>query len=285
MTYLIKNSISDIKRYKLTFIINLLFVSFIVFLLSFTIYIAINVFNVERMFLNKTQIILFLKQEANLNEFINTIQVNEDIKSIDVIDKDYLNKIILKSFDSNDLVTANINEIKILRVYVSYNNVEKVIAFLNSKQGIDELIFNNLFLDNMFKLLSILKNSSLIICLFLLVISFILFYYTYRLFAYERVREIQILSYLGASKIFIIAPYILSSFFIGLLGSLLGIFYYFSFVNLVSLSIKSFLGTWVSNISIYGLNNFQLIFITASIILIVVLSSFISLIKVINKDA
>jgi len=285
MMHLLKSSFSDIKRYKLTFIINLLLVSFIVFILSFVVYLGVNVFKIEKNFLNKTQIIVFLNSETNLTDFISFLQNNKDINSIEVIDKEYLNKIISKSFTNNDLITASIGEIKILRIFINYKFSSKLVDSLKNNNNIEELIFNNLFLDKLFKFLNIVKNSIFIISFFLLIISFILFFYTYRLFAYERLREIKILSYLGASNWFIITPYILSSFFIGTIGSILGVFFYYSFVSIVSISIKSFLGNWISNVYLYSLNNYQLAFIVLTIILIVVFSSFISLMKAINKDA
>lgn len=281
---LMKDCFSDISRYKLTFVVNFLLVSFLVFLLCYLVFIIVNINNLEKKSLEKNQLILFLNDKANADEFIKHIQDRVDISSVELIDNKYLNELIKKSFPNNQMVSASEYNVKILRVETNLKNIDSYKEEFLKDTSVDEVIFNSEWSKTFLNTLSIIRVASFIFFAFLVFLGSILFFYSYALFSSEREREIQILKYLGASRSYIMLPYLLSSFSTAILGAILGFFLYISSVSMLLVSIKTFLSSWSNYFYLINLSKIHFVYIFVLISFSVLLSSFISLLKVVNED-
>lgn len=281
---LFKESISDIKRYKLTFVVNFILVSFLVFLLCYLGFVILNINNVEKKFLQKNQLILFLNDKTDIDDFVKNVQSSLLINSVEIIDNDYLNSVIKKSFPTSELVSKSDYNVKIVRIETNYKNIKPLKEEFSKNLNVDDIIFNSEWNETFLNTLGVLRTFSFVIFIFLVTISSILFFYSYALFSAERVKEIQILKFLGATRFYIMLPYLLSSFIISVSGSLLGFFLYFSSISMLDASIKTFLTSWSNNFYLLNLSKFHFFIIFILISLSVFFSSLISLLKVVNED-
>ena len=95
----------------------------------------------------------------------------------------------------------------------------EIAEFLKNKQGVDEVQFQEIIVDRLLQLTSGVKNATLILFGFLVLMSTVVIIATSSFKIALRKDEIEILQLLGASNFFIVKPYLAEGILLGVLSS------------------------------------------------------------------
>lgn len=134
----------------------------------------------------------------------------------------------------------------------------EIAKFLEDKQGVDEVQFQKIIVDRLLALTSAVRNATLALCVFLIVMATVVIVATSSFKIALRKDEIEILQLIGASKFFIVKPFLSEGFWLGViasfisLGTLLGVMFF------VAPSLSGYLtGIQKIHLSINGASLFQ----------------------------
>lgn len=109
-----------------------------------------------------------------------------------------------------------------LEIYATRPNyLPEIAEFLKNKQGVDEVQYQEIIVDRLLQLTNGVKSATYILFAFLIVMSTVVIVATASFKIALRKEEIEILQLLGASKFFIVKPYLAEGIFMGVLSSVL----------------------------------------------------------------
>src|SRR5690606_1228699 len=100
-------------------------------------------------------------------------------------------------------------------------NYGNVIETLQKAEGVSQVVDQRKIVDNFFGFLGTLRSSALIVALIQVFAAILLIGNTVRLSAYNRRRETAIMRLVGASNLYIQAPFVLEGMVAGLIGGVL----------------------------------------------------------------
>ncbi|MBO3446354.1 MULTISPECIES: permease-like cell division protein FtsX [Clostridia] len=190
--------------------------------------------------LNINQLITFAKDEinevrvsmkANISEE-DREKIKEDIKKITgVKEAEYKTKeealsSMKKSWGEEAYLLDGIKNPLDDYYLVKIDNPDKL-KEISSKMlkldGVEDVKFHQDIMQNFLNISNIVKKFGSIIIIALLLICLVIISNTIKSRVYSKKEEIQIIKYVGASNGFIIAPFIVEGFTIGMIGSLLAV--------------------------------------------------------------
>lgn len=190
--------------------------------------------------LNINQLITFAKDEinevrvsmeANISEK-DREKVKEDIKKIaGVKEAEYKTKeealsSMKKSWGEEAYLLDGIKNPLDDYYLVKIDNSDKL-KEISSKMlkldGVEDVKFHQDIMQNFLNISNIVKKFGSIVIIALLLICLVIISNTIKSRVYSKKEEIQIIKYVGASNGFIIAPFIVEGFTIGMIGSLLAV--------------------------------------------------------------
>lgn len=190
--------------------------------------------------LNINQLITFAKDEinevrvsmeANISEK-DREKVKEDIKKIaGVKEAEYKTKeealsSMKKSWGEEAYLLDGIKNPLDDYYLVKIDNPDKL-KEISSKMlkldGVEDVKFHQDIMQNFLNISNIVKKFGSIVIIALLLICLVIISNTIKSRVYSKKEEIQIIKYVGASNGFIIAPFIVEGFTIGMIGSLLAV--------------------------------------------------------------
>lgn len=126
-------------------------------------------------------------------------------------DKAYL----LDSLPSNPLRNS---------IVISVSNIEdadSTVKQLEGMQGVGDVRYYKETVDKLIKVTNSIKMASFVIIIFLICVSVIVVSNTIKLTVLARVREIEIMKYIGATNWFIRGPFLVEGILIGLFSSII----------------------------------------------------------------
>jgi cell division transport system permease protein len=100
-------------------------------------------------------------------------------------------------------------------------NYGNVIETLQKAEGVSQVVDQRKIVDNFFGFLGTLRSSALIVALIQVFAAILLIGNTVRLSAYNRRRETAIMRLVGASNLYIQAPFVLEGMVAGLIGGVI----------------------------------------------------------------
>ncbi len=103
------------------------------------------------------------------------------------------------------------------------DNIDKVAPELKSIPGVVDVEYHQDIMENFLNISNTVKKFGGIIIIFLLLICLVLISNTIKSRVYSKKEEIQIIKYVGGSNGFIIAPFVIEGFMIGLIGASLAV--------------------------------------------------------------
>lgn len=97
----------------------------------------------------------------------------------------------------------------------------QIASFLENKEGVDEVQFQKIIVDRLLNLTAAVRNSAFILSGFLFTMATVVLVATTSFKIALRKEEIEILQLIGASRMFIIGPYLKEGIFFGIVSSIL----------------------------------------------------------------
>lgn len=174
----------------------------------------------------KLEIAVFFKKDVPLEkvkQLAEEIRTWEGVREVKVVTKEEawqtLKRELESEIDLSDISNPLPHTIRITTVAPQY--IISVADALRKEQNVDEVREGREIAEKLHSLNNIIKWIGMIIGVFLLVASSLIIGNAVRLAIYARRQEIRIMQLVGATNLFIMAPFVLEGTFYGMLGGLL----------------------------------------------------------------
>ena len=240
-------------------------------ILFFTLFLSLFFFNLTSFF---NGILSYVETRPQVTVYFKDATSQEDIfklrdeisstgktLSIKYVSKEEALKIYKELNKNNplllEMVTADILPAS-LEIYASKPEyLSQIAEFLKKQPGIDEVIYQKSIVDKLISLTSVLRQASIFILLFLLVISVIVLMTTTAFKIAMKKDEIELMTLLGASNKYIRKPFLLEGMFFGFVsGTAAFLFFYLIFLYF-NIFLKSYL-TGIPKLAFYNLSGLNL---------------------------
>ncbi|MBI3753542.1 MAG: ABC transporter permease [Deltaproteobacteria bacterium] len=161
------------------------------------------------------------KEIADMREVENVEYVSKE-KAFSIFKDDLRGeKGILEGLGANPFPASL--EIKIKTMFRNPQGVKGLISKLKTMGGIEDVQYGQEWLDKFFAFIRFIEAFALIIGSFLLIAAVFIVSNTIRLVIYARREEIEILSLMGATNLFINAPFLIEGMLEGFSGAVLAV--------------------------------------------------------------
>lgn len=157
--------------------------------------------------------------------------VKSKINSISGVEKvEYRSKqdainIMKKRWGDNAYLLDNVDKNVLPDSYVVYVNNQDVGSEVNSRisklQGVDSVNYYQDTVSKLTKITHFIQISSIVVMIFLIIVSTIIVANTIKLTVFNRAKEIEIMKYIGATDWFVRAPFLIEGIIIGIMSSLI----------------------------------------------------------------
>lgn len=228
------------------------------FILFLTLFLALVFFNLVSFFYavlsyveTKPQVIVYFQTQTSESDILKIRQALDKsgkVVSVKYISKEEALKIYRQLNKDNPLLLEMVSA-DILPASLEINAkkpeyLAQIAEYLKKQPGVDEVQFQKSIVDRLINLNNILRKVFSFLFLFLIITSFSVLITTTAFKIALKKEEIELLRLLGASKFYVIKPYLLEGVFFGFLGASAawGIFY------LILLYFKPFLNSYLFGI-------------------------------------
>ena len=166
--------------------------------------------------------------EENISEetqsaILSEINYFDSIESVDFRTKEEALDIMKENWGENGYLLDTLTKNPLPNSYLVKINdtadATEIVSVLNDLDGVDSVKYFQEVISKLQKISNVIKYTSFVIVVFLLVISILVIANTIKLTVFARSKEIEIMRYIGASNHFIKTPFILEGIIIGLLSA------------------------------------------------------------------
>ena len=230
--YILKEAVRGFNSAKFSTVASVFTITLSLILIAIYFTLSINSGKLLKSIKDKVEIEVFLEDNISLNELNNLkdkIKTVGGIKTINYISKEDAAKIFEKDFGKDMLDIFDYNPLPAsfkINVYEEYKSLEimnKIKSQIASFPNVSDIIFPEKNLELLEKNTSGLLFINLTILILITITSIFLVSNTIRLVISAKSKIIETLSLLGATKLFIKAPFIIEGFMQGFLGGLFSI--------------------------------------------------------------
>jgi cell division transport system permease protein len=230
--YILKEAVRGFNSAKFSTVASIFAITLSLILIAIYFTLFVNSGKLLKSIKDKVEIEVFLEDNINLNELNNLkdkIKTVGGIKTINYISKEDAAKIFEKDFGKDMLDIFEYNPLPAsfkINVYEEYKSLEimnKIKSQIASFPKVSDIVFPEKNLELLEKNTSGLLFINLTILILITVTSIFLVSNTIRLVISSKSKIIETLSLLGATKLFIKAPFIIEGFIQGFLGGLFSI--------------------------------------------------------------
>ena len=230
--YILKEAVRGFNSAKFSTVASVFTITLSLILIAIYFTLSINSGKLLKSIKDKVEIEVFLEDNISLSELNNLkdkIKTVGGIKTINYISKEDAAKIFEKDFGKDMLDIFDYNPLPAsfkINVYEEYKSLEimnKIKSQIASFPNVSDIIFPEKNLELIEKNTSGLLFINLTILILITITSIFLVSNTIRLVISAKSKIIETLSLLGATKLFIKAPFIIEGFMQGFLGGLFSI--------------------------------------------------------------
>lgn len=235
--YFFRQGLRTITELPTSNIVTILTFAMSIFILSGSFLVLQNVGRIIFNAGNTFYLTAYLKDsisEDDLNNFADKIKKDERFVSVDYTSKEQAMTKFKKDFAESAAVLVGLDQDNPLpasldlvldKTKLNADSFEKVVTELNSYHDyVEEVSYGNEFIGKVNSLLKIFKIFGVGALLIVIVVVFSLISNTIRLVFYSRKEEIGIMQLVGASRLYLIAPFIVGGLLQAFIGSIIGFF-------------------------------------------------------------
>ncbi len=234
--FLLKESLSGYKRYKLSFFLTVFSIFIAISLLGFFTYLFINAQLLVKEIRNRVQV------EAFFYNYVSNSQADSLIKKLDrlegISNVNYISKekakqrfITETGVEFSEILTYNplpaSITIEISPNYVNKEYIDSLKELLKSTNLVSDVIFNQEFLDEVESRTSTFQKVLIIIFSIVIISTILLISNTIRLAMQNKIDVINTMRLVGATHLFIELPFLLEGIIVGFLGGLFAAIFVF----------------------------------------------------------
>lgn len=232
--YFVSEAFQNIKNNIVTSIVTITIIAISLAICGLFLGVFINLSNMISSMRNEIQVIAYVKDGLSSNAISNVKREIVDMPEVESLEyiskerafsvfKDELKgqKGILEGLGANPFPASL--EIRVKKIFRTPHGVRSLISKLKATSGIEDVQYGQEWLDRFFAFIRFVEAFSLIIGGFLLIATVFIVSNTIRLTAYARREEIEILSLIGATSIFIKAPFLIEGIIEGFSGAVIAV--------------------------------------------------------------
>lgn len=234
--YFLKQGLRTITELPTSNIITILTFSLSLFVLSGSFLLLQNVGKILLNAGNNFYLTAYLKEGIDINEvnsFVSKIKRDPRYISVEFTSKEQaMNKFkqdfsesaaLLSGLDQDNPLPASL-DIVLDKNKITAESFDNVLNELRSYENyIDEVSYGNEFLGKVNSILKVFKVFGVCVIIIVIAVVFSLISNTIRLVFYSRKEEIAIMQLVGASRLYLLAPFIVGGLLQALIGSVLGL--------------------------------------------------------------
>ncbi|HBG45376.1 MAG TPA: hypothetical protein DDW94_00140 [Deltaproteobacteria bacterium] len=229
--YIVTDAIGSLKENKVTTALTSLTLAFSLAIFSLFVFIITNLNGVIEGWGEKTQVIAYVKDAGTVAPDVlrNRILEIPGVSVVEFVSKEKaLDEIraelkgyegILEGVDSNPLPASF--EIKVKDEFNDPARLASVVGVLKAQEWVDEVQYSSEWVEKLASLVRFVKMAAVIIGAFIALATLFIISNTIRLAVYARSAEIEIMKLVGASDMYVKAPFVIEGMLQGLLGGLL----------------------------------------------------------------
>ena len=228
--YIVQDALSSLRESKGTMVLTSLTLGFSLAIFSLFVFVISNLNGVMEGWGEKTQIIVYVKDTAASAEAMKeSIMKVAGVKAAEFVSKEKaLSELksalkghegILEGVDANPLPASF--EIKVLEGHNSPEGISKVVEELKSRDWADDVQYSREWVEKLASFIKFAKVAAAGVGVFLGAATLFIISNTIRLAVYARRSEIEIMKLVGASDMYVRAPFVIEGAIQGLVGGLL----------------------------------------------------------------
>lgn len=228
--YIISDALSSLKESKGTTVLTSLTLGFSLAIFSLFVFVISNLNGVMEGWGEKTQIIVYVKDGSAAPEAIKeSILKVAGVKGAEFVSKEKAllelksalkgHEAILEGVDSNPLPASF--EIRVQDEHNSPEGISKIVEELKANQWADDVQYSREWVEKLASFIKFMKIAAMGVGIFLGAATLFIISNTIRLAVYARRSEIEIMKLVGASDMYVRAPFVIEGAVQGLLGGLL----------------------------------------------------------------
>ena len=236
--YFVSEAFQNIKDSIVTSVLTITIIAISLAICGLFLGIFINLNNTLSSMGSQIQVIAYMRDGISVDAISNIkrdVAVMPEVESLEYISKEKAfavfkeelkgQKGILEGLGANPFPASL--EIKVKNLFRTPQGIRGLISKLKTTSGIEDVQYGQEWLNRFFAFIKFIEVFALIIGGFLLLATVFIVSNTIRLAVYARREEIEILGLMGATGIFIKAPFLIEGIVEGFLGSVMaaGILY------------------------------------------------------------
>lgn len=286
--YNLKQGINGIRKNKTMSLISTISVTAALIILGLILTIVINInqfIEVTKDQINEVKVIVSENLDENQrNQVKEALEKIEGIKSIEYKSKE-------ESFDSmkdswgedGHLLEGIKNPLddSYTVTLVNPKNINSIVEKIQNIDNVTEVEYHQDIIQNFLNISNMIKKFGGILMIGLLLICLVIISNTIKSRVFSKKEEIEIIKYVGASNSFVVGPFIIEGFIIGLLGAILSVGIctatYGYIVEKITGALSNMMGSTVVPLTSISISLILVLFITG--IMIGVLGSIMSVRK------
>ena len=227
--FLLKESLSGYRRYKLSFFLTVFSIFIAISLLGFFSYLFINAQLLVNEVRNRVQVEAFFYNyvsDSKADSLIKELYKIEGVSKISYISKEQAKQRFIKEtgIDFRDVLNYNplpaSITIEIESKFINKDYISALKKFLLESNLVTDVIYNQEFLDEIETRISTFQKILIIIFAIVSISTVLLVSNTIRLAMHNKIDVINTMRLVGATHLFIELPFLIEGIIVGLLGSL-----------------------------------------------------------------
>ncbi len=241
--FLLKESLSGYRRYKLSFFLTVFSIFIAISLLGFFSYLFINAQLLVNEIRNRVQVEAFFYNYVSENKadsLVNELYKIEGISKVNYISKEKAKQRFIKETGIDFKEVLNYNPlpasitIEIKSEFITKEYISSLKKFLLQTDLISDVIYNQEFLDEIEARTSTFQKILIIIFAIVSISTILLVSNTIRLAMQNKIDVINTMRLVGATHLFIELPFLIEGIIVGFLGSLLAALFVYGLHILIS---------------------------------------------------
>ena len=225
MSYAIKTALGGLWREKLVNLLCTLTIAAGLLVISLSAMLVYNIQITMQRMPDRFSVMVFLNDEINErpSALISTLKSMDGVKDVKYISKDEALKELKEAMNDSDFVLEGLEEnplpasveIKLNRSSVTDKKVDALVKKITSLDEVNDVHYASNVLRVIQSVRKYAEGSSLALAVMLTMAVMFVSYSTVKLLMYRKQDEINTLKYLGATKAFIRAPFLIEGAIIG----------------------------------------------------------------------
>lgn len=225
--FLIKESLSGYRRYKISFFLTVFSIFIAISLLGFFSYLFINAQLLVKEIRNRVQVEAFFYNyvtDSQADSLIKTLYQIEGISKVDYISREEAKQRFLKEtgIEFKEILSYNPLPASITIAidpnYINKIYIDSLKKFLLKTNLVSDVIFNQEFLDEIESRTSTFQKILIIIFSVVSISTILLISNTIRLAMQNKIDVINTMRLVGATHLFIELPFLIEGLLVGFLG-------------------------------------------------------------------